>query len=72
MVKDDGKPWDVKTVKISLGGEADENGWLGGFCNGDGTNGFGIPNVTHWTPFVAPSNASFSRGPSGPSTGSDS
>ena len=28
MVKDDGKPWDVKTVKISLGGEADENGWL--------------------------------------------
>ena len=28
MVKDDGKPWDVKTVNISLGGEADENGWL--------------------------------------------
>ena len=28
MVKDDGKPWDVKTVKISLGGESDENGWL--------------------------------------------
>ena len=28
MVKNNGKPWDVKTVNISLGGEADENGWL--------------------------------------------
>lgn len=22
------KPWDIKTVKISLGGESDGNGWL--------------------------------------------
>jgi len=35
-------------------------GWNGGFCNGDGTNGFGIPDVTHWTPFVEPSNAEIS------------
>ena len=26
--EDDEKPWDVKTVKISLGGLDDENGWL--------------------------------------------
>ena len=30
------------------------SGWAGGFCEGDGKDGFAVQNVTHWMPFVPP------------------